>query len=87
MSSLGHHRNLAILLAQLVAHALSGGKILTKSIIPATDDNSSSASWNCSMANLVASGDGGLCVGGVGRDMEGAVAEIRASREGELGPS
>lgn len=59
----------------------------TNNTIPATDDNSSSVSWKCSMANLVASGDGGLCVGGVGRDNEGAVAEIRASREGELGPS
>lgn len=39
------------------------------------------------MANLVASGDGGLWVGGVGKDMEGAVADMRASSEGELDPS
>ena len=26
-------------------------------------------------------------MGGVGKDIEGAVAEIRASKEGELGPS
>ena len=55
--------------------------------IPATDDNSSSISWKCSIANLVASGDGGLWVGGVGKDIEEAVAEMRASSEGELGPS
>lgn len=39
------------------------------------------------MAYREASGDGGLCEGGVGKDAVGADAEIRASREGELGPS
>jgi len=39
------------------------------------------------MAYRDASGDGGLCVGGVGSEAEGDDADIRASREGELGPS
>lgn len=34
-----------------------------------------------------ASGDGGLWDGGVGSEADGAEAEIRASNEGELGPS
>jgi hypothetical protein len=40
-----------------------------------------------SMAYREASGDGGLCEGGVGKDAEGAAADIRASREVEFGPS
>jgi len=39
------------------------------------------------MAALDASGDGGLWDGGVGRDVDGAVADTRASKEGEFGPS
>lgn len=39
------------------------------------------------MAYREASGEAGLCDGGVGKDVEGAAAEIRASSEGELGPS
>ena len=39
------------------------------------------------MATRLASGEGGLCDGGVGSEFEGEVADIRASREGEFGPS
>jgi hypothetical protein len=39
------------------------------------------------MAYREASGDDGLCDGGVGKEADGEAAEIRASREGELGPS
>lgn len=54
---------------------------------PDTDDSSVSLSEKCSIARLLASGDGDLCDGGVGSDAEGEAAEILASREGELGPS
>ena len=39
------------------------------------------------MAARAASGDGGLLEGGVGRDLDGATADIRASSDGRLGPS
>jgi len=39
------------------------------------------------IAARAASGDGGLLEGGVGRDLDGAAADIRASSDGELGPS
>lgn len=56
-------------------------------MIPEMEESSVSLNVKCSMAYREASGDGGLCDGGVGNDAEGAAAEIRASREGELGPS
>lgn len=39
------------------------------------------------MASLEASGEAGLCEGGVGNDAEGEEIEIRASRGSEFGPS
>lgn len=54
---------------------------------PETVASSVSLNVKCSMAYREASGEGGLCDGGVGSDVEGAAADIRASSEEELGPS
>ena len=55
--------------------------------IPARSLVSASDSCICSTANLDASGVLGLFEGGVGNEAEGAVEAMRASSEGELGPS
>lgn len=60
---------------------------IRQEFVPETEDISSLSNVKYSMAYREASGDGGLCEGGVGKDAEGAAAEIRASREEEFGPS
>lgn len=55
--------------------------------LPETHANSASLNEKCSIAKRVASGDGGLWDGGVGRDEVGAEEDTRASRDIEFGPS
>ncbi len=60
---------------------------LTAKLKPAREASSASLNAKYSKANLDRSGDGGLLEGGVGRDADGGVEDMRKSREGEFGPS
>jgi hypothetical protein len=55
--------------------------------VPATDSTSPSLRPKNSIANLEASGEEGLWVGGVGNDDDGADGDTRASKDSECGPS
>jgi hypothetical protein len=54
---------------------------------PATESGSSPLRPKNSIANREASGEEALCVGGVGKDADGADGDTRASKDSECGPS